>query len=112
MKRLMLAAACVLLCVDAAFGHELFGMHLQNNLAFEQEFNAMERLGVTWVRRHIPWSNVEPREGHFDWTFWDQMIDGAARHHLRLMITINALSPWGSSQLPPNFNDKGGYRDI
>jgi len=36
------------------------------------------------------------------------MIDGAARHHLRLMITINALSPWGSSQLPPNFNDKGG----
>ena len=108
----MLAAACVLLCVDAAFGHELFGMHLQNNLAFEQEFNAMERLGVTWVRRHIPWSNVEPREGQFDWTFWDQMIDGAARHHLRLMITINALSPWGSSQLPPNFNDKGGYRDI
>jgi len=52
MKRLMLAAACVLLCVDVAFGHELFGMHLQNNLAFEQEFNAMERLGVTWVPAH------------------------------------------------------------
>ena len=112
MKRVALAVMCVLAGVNVARGDELFGMHLQNNLAFEQEFRAMESLGVTWVRRHIPWSNVEPREGKFDFTFWDQMIDGAARHHLRLMITVNALSTWGSSQLPPNYKDKGGYKAV
>jgi hypothetical protein len=112
MKRIAIAVMCALAGVTCAEGHELFGMHLQNNRAFEQEFNAMERLGVTWVRRHIPWRNIEPREGKFDWAFWDQMIDGAARHHLHLMITVTALSPWGSRELPPNFNDKSGYKPV
>jgi hypothetical protein len=112
MKRVALMVVCGLALADAAIGHELFGMHLQNNRAFEQEFVAMERLGVTWVRREIPWSHVEPREGHFDWSFWDQLIESASRHHLKLLITVRALSPWGSSQLPPNFNDRGGYKTV
>jgi hypothetical protein len=47
MKRVALMVVCGLALADAAIGHELFGMHLQNNRAFEQEFVAMERLGVT-----------------------------------------------------------------
>ena len=109
MRRLALAVMCAFAAVDAASGHELFGMHLQNTRAFEQEFGPMERLGVTWVRRQMPWSNVEPREGHFDFSFWDQLFASADRHHLKMMMTLRALSPWGSTELQPTRGDKGGY---
>src|SRR5438093_3243567 len=111
MRRVAIAAVLLLTgAAETALGHELFGMHLQNTRAFEQEFVPMERLGVTWVRRHIPWANLEPREGQFDFNLWDQLVASADRHHLKLTVTIEALSPWGSTELPPNYGERGGYK--
>ncbi len=54
------------------------------------------------------WAQLEPAPGEFDWGLLDQLAPRAAQHNLRLMVTVGAISPWGSSRLPPNWG-KPGY---
>jgi hypothetical protein len=91
-------------------GNQLFGMHLQPQLAdqYEQAFSKMQEVGVMWARTNMGWYQLEPNEGQFDWTGLDGQVASAKSHGMRLLVTVRAISPWGSSQLPPDWN-KPGY---
>ena len=44
-----------------------------------------QRAGVKWSREEILWDRTEPREGEFDWAFYDRMVEIArAPRHQRL----------------------------
>ncbi len=93
--------------VSPARGDELFGMHLQSQRRHAEAFPAMAHLGVTWVRTHIGWFRLEPRPGQFDWQHFDEVVADAERHRLSLLVTLAAISPWGSTQLPSNIGQPG-----
>jgi hypothetical protein len=40
-------------------------------------------LGFTGVESYVKWSFVEPEQGRFDWSFYDAVVQEAARHNLR-----------------------------
>ena len=111
-RRALAVVSCLWLASISPFaaGNGFLGMHLSNAREFDRLFTAMDKLDVSWVRREVAWSNVEPKPGQYDWRYWDQLVDAAAQHHFQLLLTIRAISPWGSTQLPSNYGERGGYK--
>ncbi len=50
--------------------------------------------GVKWTREEIQWHVTEPRQGEFDWTFYDELVDTAARHGISVYGLLAYGSPW------------------
>jgi hypothetical protein len=89
--------------------NELFGLHLQPLLLdkHEETFPKMAALGVSWVRVNIHWLKLEPEEGQFDFKSLDALVADAEKNRLKLLLTVRATSPWGSSKVPANAGRKG-----
>jgi hypothetical protein len=69
----------------------ILGGELQNSSMTSAEY--MSRLWHDLTRRHVntvfgavPWDNIEPLEGQFDFTELDQIILDARRHNLHLVL--------------------------
>lgn len=53
----------------------------------EKDMEMMERAGMNTIRiAESTWSTIEPREGVFDFTHLDRMLDAAARHHISVIV--------------------------
>ncbi len=51
--------------------------------------------GVRWVRLELPWDQIEPTPGQFDWRETDQAFALLERHpDLRLLVTLNRSPAW------------------
>lgn len=94
----------------SAWPGEIYGMHLQPQLqgSMEEAFAKMESLGVRWVRWNTHWITLEPKAGSYDWSSLDEIVAAAGKHDLKLLITLRAISTWGSIRVPANAM-KGGY---
>ncbi len=102
----LLLAACA-----AARADDLFGISMQLDGKREQKLAALDDLGVAWVRTTVIWERYEPSEGRFEWKWFDDIVADAEAHHLHLMVTILAISRWGSSALPDNYGHEG-YQNV
>ncbi|MHB8894252.1 MAG: beta-galactosidase [Candidatus Geothermincolia bacterium] len=89
---------------------EICGMHLQPKPAeqYEQVFAQMQDLGVRWVRWSTHWATIEPNPGAYDWSGLDAIVAGAAKHNMKLLVTLRAISLWGSVRVPVN-TGRSGY---
>src|SRR5690625_2495501 len=47
---------------------------------------AMEALHVNTVQVPVPWAQIEPTEGHFDFSFVDTLVKQARAHRVRLVL--------------------------
>ncbi len=106
--RLLLCAllACLPLSAD-----DLFGISMQFDGKREQKLAALDDLGVSWVRTTLIWERFEPAEGHFERKWFDEIVDDAEAHHLHMMVTLLAISRWGSRALPDNYGHEG-YQNV
>ncbi|MHB8895005.1 MAG: beta-galactosidase [Candidatus Geothermincolia bacterium] len=88
----------------------IFGMELQADLMKEYEnvFASMDELGVQWVRIGAAWAKLEPSPGQFNWLALDGLVGAARSHGISLLVTVTAISPWGSSKVPSKLG-KPGY---
>jgi O-antigen ligase len=60
----------------------------------EQALAAMQAAGFRWLRQRFPWDAIEPEPGAYDWTVWDEVVQGAARHNLELIAVLDGSPAW------------------
>lgn len=54
--------------------------------ALPKVWPAMEALHVNTVQFPVPWAQIEPTEGHFDFSFLDTLVKQARAHHVHLVL--------------------------
>lgn len=98
---------------EAVHADELFGISAQLDVSKSRErmLTALNSLGVSWVRTTAIWERFEPKPEQFDWKWFDGLVADAERHRIKLMVTVLAISPWGSTQLPSNYH-RQGYQNV
>ncbi|NPV67198.1 MAG: hypothetical protein HPY64_08650 [Anaerolineae bacterium] len=73
---------------------------------------AMQRLGVVWVRQPFRWADIESARGEYEWADWDRVVDVVSEHPpLRLVAVLLHTPSWArhdqapaSSTAPPARN--------
>ncbi|MFH1150154.1 MAG: beta-galactosidase, partial [Actinomycetota bacterium] len=80
----------------------IFGMELQTDLMkdYGKMFAMMDEVGVQWVRIGAGWAKLEPSAGRFEFSALDAMVGAARSHGMSLLVTVTAISPWGSTKAP------------
>jgi len=53
-----------------------------------------EAAGVKWSREEMQWHRIEPRQGEFDFAYYDKLVDTATRHGISVYGLIGYWSDW------------------
>jgi hypothetical protein len=56
------------------------------------------------LRIDLPWQQIQPRPGVFDWETLDSVVRAARSNGMDVLITLRAISSWGT-KLPANSKD-------
>jgi O-antigen ligase len=72
------------------------------NVSLEQDSNDDELRalalirdgGFRIIRQHLPWSDIEPRPGEFQWTKWDRIVAHAREYGLDLVAVLDTTPTW------------------
>ncbi len=59
-----------------------------------------QRAGVKWTREQIDWGLIEPSEGHYNWAFYDDLIDVALDHGISVYGLLCYWSPYAKANTP------------
>lgn len=74
--------------------------------------DAIQDLGVGWVRIDLNWLQAAPRKDRYDWALFDAIIDGAVRRGLKVFPTLSYGPAWAtepdSDGIPSNNTPKVG----
>jgi polysaccharide biosynthesis protein PslG len=54
----------------------------------------VENLNVQWVRNDFNWEKVEPIKGKWDFTYYDQMVEGIRKNDKRILGILDYDAPW------------------
>ncbi len=52
------------------------------------------RAGVKWTREEFQWARIEPKRGEFDWKFYDDLVEVAARQGISVYGLLSYWSGW------------------
>ncbi len=77
------------------------GTYLYRFPANDYGYDLMERqaalaqaAGVKWTREEFQWRRIEPRQGEFDFSFYDRMVDIAGSHGISVYGLLAYWSGW------------------
>ncbi|MBN2447128.1 MAG: beta-galactosidase, partial [Phycisphaerae bacterium] len=86
-------------------GLYLYRDHGQSNAPAQME--RMCRLaaaaGVKWTREELNWRLIEPRQGEFDFEFFDTMVETAQRHGISVYGLLCYSTPWCQPPITDEF---------
>lgn len=71
----------------------------------------IQSLGVTSVRVAIPWASVENREGTYDWTQLDALVDAASARGISIVATVSGTPAWAGNIINGHF-EASDYADF
>jgi polysaccharide biosynthesis protein PslG len=60
------------------------------------------QVGAKYLRCAFSWNGIEPREGHYDFRFWDMLVAEASRSGIRIIPYV-AYTPEWAARSPKNF---------
>ena len=61
----------------------------------ERTFSMMREAGLEWVRSDFDWRAVQKEPGGaFDWSRYDEIVDGAARHGIKTLPILGSPPRW------------------
>lgn len=60
----------------------------------------LQRAGIRWVRFTVPWAEVEPARGEYDWAPWDAIFAALdAYPALQPVIVLDGSPPWARAAM-------------
>ena len=86
-----------------------FGTVLQPELqrvdesSLDRQMSLMARSGVESVRATIPWANIEPQQGVYNWAATDRMVRTAANHRLLMLANVLDAPAWAEAPIKPQY---------
>jgi hypothetical protein len=61
-------------------------------------FNPMlAQAGVRWLRGFYEWQTVQPKEGYWNWSLYDHLVENARINKIHLTGVFAYLTPWASA---------------
>lgn len=72
---------------------------------------AMASAGLKLVRIFLQWTQVEPRQGQWDWSQYDALFDAAAEGGIGVIVTLTAIHPPGWMKISFGPQDQGPLDD-
>lgn len=63
----------------------------------EQELDAMQEIGVKWIRSIWRWDKIEWNQGQPDYAFLDYVVEAAWQRGIRFVPCLNTLPRWAST---------------
>lgn len=74
----------------------------------EKSITLMQEAGVGWVRLDFLWSDIEPQEGNFDFSKYDDIVNLLKNKGIHILGTLHYSVDWASScgewNCPPRDN--------
>ena len=67
----------------------------------DRELNDYANLHATWIRHDFAWDAVEPQQGDYQWSGFDQLVTAARARNINIIATIGYTPAWAN----------GGYSD-
>jgi hypothetical protein len=61
-----------------------------------------KEVGATYLRCAFSWNAIENRRGHYNWAFWDMLVDEAEKAHIQLIPYV-AYTPEWAAETPDQF---------
>jgi len=76
----------------------------------DELLSQLEKAGIRWVRFTLPWDEIEPSDGQYDWAGWDQVMAVLAQHPaIQPLVVLDRTPAWarpqvdaGNPQAPPH----------
>ena len=84
-----------------------FGVHIDPNVT-PSDLEALQSLGVGWVRFAVSWAQVEPIPGQgYRWEQYDRPLKALSSAGLRPILIITDVPEWAAQPLPQDDTRKG-----
>lgn len=77
------------------FGSHLFVNPEDTPASLRPALDALAGAGFTLVRVFMPWSQLEPEDGVYRWTPYDELFDEAQTRGIKIIVTLMGVSPPG-----------------
>lgn len=71
----------------------------------ERAARAARAAGVKWSREDFTWARIEPEKGHFDWSYYDRLLDCARRNGITVYAIAGYWAPWTKPYTPEGIDD-------
>jgi hypothetical protein len=75
-----------------------------------------KKLGMSWIKQQVRWSDIEPGPGQFNWEWIDGIVNDANNAGLYVMLSVVTAPEWsransgGSTHGPPdNYQEFGRF---
>jgi O-antigen ligase len=80
--------------LSAAAGVNLDASELES-ATLEQRLAALQDEGIRWVRLTLPWDEIEPQRGAYDWAAWDAIMARFAQHPAIIpVVALDRAPAW------------------
>lgn len=63
----------------------------------EKSIALMKEAGVGWVRVDFLWQDIEPKEGEFDFSKYDMLVDLLTKSQINILGILDYTADWASS---------------
>ena len=57
----------------------------------------MKEAGVRWLRGFYEWQTIQPKQGYWNFTLQDRLVDNARTNNMHLVGVFAYLAPWASA---------------
>ena len=68
----------------------------------------MKEAGISWVRMDFLWEEIEPKQGEFDFSKYDKIVDLAEKNNLNILGILDYSACWARAEVcwnaPPTQN--------
>ncbi len=78
------------------FGVAASHLMLNDPQSIEKQFDAMAEAGIKWVRSAFTWTDLERKQGVWDFSKADFLVEKAAEHGVKILGILGACPPWAN----------------